>query len=75
MNLLEKFILSKEAHIIEHYGGDGDLYVEFVQGDTVRRYKLHAIKEWLHIKCLEGDDCACQKLEELTQKEQEKSAQ
>ena len=72
MNLLEKFIHSKEAHYIEHYGEDGELYLECVQGDTVRRYKMHAIKEWLHIKCQEGDDCACTKLEELNQLEQER---
>ncbi len=72
MNLLEKFIHSKEAHCIEHYSEDGEPCVECVQGDTVRRYKLHAIKEWLHIKCQEGDDCACRQLEELNQREEEK---
>ena len=68
MNLLEKFIQLKETHMLEHYADvdeDGDLYVEFGQGDSVRRYKIHAIREWLHLKCQEGDDCACQHLDEL----------
>ncbi len=74
MNLLEKFIHSKEAHYIEHYGEDGEPYLECVQGDTVRRYKLSVIKEWLHIKCQEGDDCACRQLEEINQKSQQKQS-
>lgn len=68
MNLLEKFILLKEEHCIEKYCDDGEPCLECVQGESVRQYKLHAIKEWLHIKCQEGDDCACQQLEEINNK-------
>ena len=50
MNLLEKFILSKETHCIEKYAEDGEPCIECTQGEIVRLFKKEKVMELLHLK-------------------------